>query len=151
MKEQSPKTDYVQEAEEYLRQNYPSKRSWVKQNLEVLNRKRDRETPRNDREVINRAIEVTEDFARQSGINLEPRRDTDVLHIPSRLEAVRRFEKDVAPLYKQLFLDKTVRILILAEATSVHKSINYASADVAQDHLDKLTKLVQIHKDLTGL
>jgi hypothetical protein len=142
--------EWEREPKEFLRQNYPTKRAWVKENLEVLNNQRDRETPRNDRNVINHAIEVTEDFARRSGINLSPKKETDVTHIPSRLEAIKRFERDTVPLYEELSLDKMIRILILAEAASVQESIDYDSSDVAQDHLNKLNELVRIHKGLTG-
>jgi len=139
-----------EEAKEFLKINYPFNRKWVQENLEVLENERKRKTSRSDEGIVSDAIQLTESFARQSGINLRPKSETDVTHIPSRLEAIREFEKESARLYKQLSLDRMVKIFILAEAASVQGSIGYASSEVAQDHLNKLTELVRIHRDLTG-
>jgi hypothetical protein len=143
--------EWENEAKEFLRNNYPPKNVWVDRNLEVLNGFLERKSPMSEKEAVDYAIQTTEGFARNSGIGLRPESETDVLHIPSRLEAIRKFEKDTQPLYKQLTLDKIIRIFILAEAASVQRSIGYTWSDVAQEHLNKLTELVRIHKDLTGL
>lgn len=148
-KEQSPKREWEQEAEEYLRQNYPSKRSWVEKNLEVLKSFGERGKPMSDYEIVSYAIKVTRDFA-EHGIDPEDKSSTDVIHIPSRLAAIRKFEKDIPRLRKQLSLDGVVQILVVAETANVRRSIQYASSDKVQHCLDNLTKLVQIHKDLAG-
>lgn len=150
MKEKSPIADCVQEAEEYLRQNYPSKRSWVEKNLEVLKSFGERQTPMLDYEIVSHAIKTTRDFA-ERGIDPEDKHCTDVIHIPSRLAAIRKFEKDIHPLRRQLSLDGVVQILVVAETANVRRSIQYASSDKVQHYLDNLTNLVKIHKELTGL
>jgi hypothetical protein len=141
--------EWEREPKKFLQANYPFKESWVKKNIDVLTGFRERNNFRSDRIIVEDAINLTIGFARQSGIDIRPN-ETDVIHIPSRLEAIRRVEKDVEPLFKQLTLDRIVRIFIVAEAASVQESIGYASSDVAQNHLIKLNELVRIHKDLTG-
>ena len=99
-KERSLINPYEQEVKEYLHQNYPPKKSWVEKNLELLKSFRKRQNPMSDTEIIRDAIRITRDFAEQSGVNTTNRNETDVLHIPSRLEAIRKFRKG-----RPLFLD----------------------------------------------
>lgn len=140
----------MQEAEEYIRQNYPSKGSWVRKNLEVLKSFGKRQNPKSDYEIASYAIKTTRDFAEQSGIDPEDKRCTDVIHIPSRLVAIREFESDVHPLMKQLSLDGIIKILVVAESANVRRNINNAPSDKIQHYLDNLTNLVRLNKGLTG-
>jgi len=142
---------WEQKAETYLRAKYPPKRNWVNTNLEVIQSIKKRKDFKSDGEVVNWAIKTTEQFAQQSGINNNNRMEEDVLHIPSRLAAIRRFEAAEHPFHKQLSLDKVVQIYIIAETTNLRRSVGFASSDQASKDLDNLAILVELHKELTGL
>lgn len=139
-----------QEAEEYLHKNYPSKRTWVNENLEVLQTIKKRKGSNSDIEVVSWAIETTLDFAKRSGINDPDMRETDVLHIPSRIAAIRKFESAGHPLVRQLTLDKVIQIYVIAESVNLQRNIGFASADESLRSLENLRNLVEFHKNLTG-
>lgn len=147
-KEYPPKTEIEQEVEEFIKKNYPSKKSWVNQNLETFQSFRKRKVESDD-EIISDAINTTIYFAKGSGINLPNNRDTDVLHIPSRLAAIQKFEKSLHSLERRLSLDRVVKVLVIAESTSVYKCLDWPSTDEVQHHLDNLTKLVELHKKIS--
>lgn len=138
-----------QEAEEYLRKNYPSKRAWVNENLEVLQTIKRRKDFNSDAEVVSWAIETTVDFAKKSGVNNPDARETDVLHIPSRIAAIRKFESAGHPLERQLTLDRVVQIYVIAETVNLQRSVRFASQEKSLKVLENLRNLVGLHKKLT--
>lgn len=148
-KENSPVRDLEQRVEAYLHSHYKPNRAWVKENLETLQDFRGRNDFSSDREIISWAIETTKNFAVGSGINNHDRiSDTGVLHIPSRLAAIRRFESATHTLMKQLSQDKMIQIYIIAETTNLRRSIQFASSDKAFTDLENLTNLLKLHKEI---
>lgn len=151
MKERAPKwKTWEREAEKFLHTKYPAYSGWVKENLELLKDESTRWPDKPEDKIVKDAIEVTESFASQSGIGVN-RREDGVLHIPSRLEAIREFESGETEFSKLLSVDKMVKIYITAEATNLTRAINhYGGTDKAFDYLKNLTDLLNLLKELRG-
>jgi hypothetical protein len=149
MKEKPPVSELEQEVRAFLREHYPTKRSWIKKDLELFNGWRDREVePKSNFKVVSEAIDLIWEGARNRGINIDKEEETDILNIPSYVAAIEKFEKESGEVIKQLYLSDIVELFAVAESASIQKTIHQGNPERVFAHLDNLKRLIRFHARL---